>query len=245
MKRFLLLLFFSFYGDYCNSQTAVTAIAPGTATFTPGQIYRINAKMTVNGVDNSNNCSPANQFVVYAKSRIQIVNVAADGTVKFILTQGYNGTDSNVARINHQFCIDGSALQGLINAILKPQLTLDYGLLAIPFKFQYKSSVVHPGGSLGGFIGGRIGNAKRSDRGLSIVGFGGLSSIPQNNDVPTISASDIKVVPGVGVGAGAVFNVQSFQVGVLTGWDFYNNDGKKRNSWLSFSIGFTFLKPSE
>lgn len=184
----------------------------------------------------------------YTVLRLSKVRVEQKDTVNkkivFQITQGYQGDSSRFAKVHKLYCVNLDDFGLSIDTIkVKARTKLDYGFLTIPFKFQYSNYVIHPGGSLGGFIGPRFVSAKDSDKGFSLIGFAGLSSVPLNNNISTTNASDIKVVPGLGLGLGGVFSVKSFQLGLITGWDFYNNDGPKTNSWLSLSIGYTFLRP--
>jgi len=49
---------------------------------------------------------------------------------------------------------------------------------------------------------------------------------------------------GLSSGVGLVLNLkQGFQVGLIKGWDFFNvENSQKTLSWISFSIGYQFLK---
>ena len=94
------------------------------------------------------------------------------------------------------YCIKAKILGTYSNKL--PTGDFSISLLAIPFKFQYKSYNIHPGGSLGGFFGYRRYSQKKPDQAVTFGAFAGLSSVPQNNDASTTNASDIKVIPAFG-----------------------------------------------
>ncbi len=205
-------------------------------------IYTIESAFIANNTENAQ-CKAGETSKVFPNSVVLIKKIMADdgGKIMFLLRNTPNDTDPLGAKQGQIYCI-GREEFNLFKGEKIRKVEFGAALMAIPFKFQYNSYVIHPGGSIGGFAGARFNSTKKKERGFNIGAFGGLSSVPQNNDANTPNASDIKVIAAFGLGAGAIYNYERFQIGLVTGWDFYNNGGKKVNSWLSFTVGFAFLK---
>ncbi len=63
------------------------------------------------------------------------------------------------------------------------------------------------------------------------------------NDVNAKNSEDTRTVDAASIAGGAVYNFgKDFQIGLLTGADFFNADNKARTrSWISFTLGINLI----
>ncbi len=151
--------------------------------------------------------------------------------------RAYDGTDQ-IQEGGSTYCISEVDLELYFIDFTKR----DYGILAIPYKGRFSPFSIYPGGTLGAYIGRKFVNQRSTS---SLLGFGGLSSIPLNNAAAEIVENKI----GVTLGAGYVWYIaEGFQVGVIGGWDFFDGVGSwayKYQPWASFNIGYSFTSNSK
>lgn len=118
----------------------------------------------------------------------------------------------------------------------------DYGILSLPFKGRLSPFNVYPGGTLGGYFGRKFVTQKSSS---SLIGFGGLSSIPLNDANSDVVDNKF----GITIGGGYIWYIdEGFQIGALVGWDFFDGVEKwtyKYQPWISFSVGYGFTSNSK
>ena len=184
-------------------------------------------------------------YHIYARSKILIKKIEDNNIIVKIII-GYippnKQENEPYAKKGELYCIDKSDYL-LYVKLATTQIGLDLGILAVPFKFEASSFKVFPGGNISGYLGPSITFPKSKDFHITPIGFGGFSPIPLSN-LTTTNSSDIKTVMGLTLGTGMILNLKAgFQLGLVSGWDFYNVDNtQKTQNWLSFSIGYQFLK---
>jgi hypothetical protein len=187
-------------------------------------------------------CETSKTHFICPNSKVVVKKVDKENII-ISIKSGYfcDNVSTNFALEGKLYCI-GRQEAEVVFENPKFQLKIDFGILAVPFKFENSSYKVYTGG-VNGFFGTKINFAKHKEFQISPIAFGGFSSIPLNNLTGTNSA-DIKTTMGLSSGLGLVLNLkQGFQVGLIKGWDFFNvENSQKTLSWISFSIGYQFLK---
>jgi hypothetical protein len=135
-------------------------------------------------------------------------------------------------------------------SICDPHITFG-AALSVPFKLRrhmanYNRDIVTDV-TLAGYIGPKWRISHKNDYYISLVGNAGLALVPINQSTATaISGNGTTTVPAITVAAGVIFQLDSFQLGILTGRDYASGDlGKtwiyNTVQWYSFSIGYSFI----
>jgi hypothetical protein len=135
----------------------------------------------------------------------------------------------------------GIAFKDLEEALVPQKLFIAFSAITVPFKYEFKSSKIYGGGTIGGGIGVRHIN------GLMLSLNGGYSRIPLNNLSSTTNPENVNEVGALTWGVTGGYAIGRFQGAVIWGNDLYNvNDQKQSKSWLSIAFGFNILKdPNE
>jgi hypothetical protein len=134
---------------------------------------------------------------------------------------------------------------------------LAYGAtLSVPFKFRPRipghNRDIVTDVTLAGYLGIRFRMTADRDYFVSLVGNAGLALVPINSGVASApeAMQGTSTVPAITIAAGLVFQLNSFQLGLLTGRDYASGD--LGNSWIyntrqwySFSLGYSFLGGAE
>ena len=180
--------------------------------------------------------------------KLKFISVAEEkqnGAVRVELSDMYNGKT---------LCIDQEDFEKLstIN-IYRRNIHITGGILTLPFKFRRSigqtPSSMTTDVTLGPYIGARIRLAKKSNFFLTIPVTLGLTfiNVNSNNTNPVNSTQDNAIIPGFTFGGGLIFQINQFEFGLVTGWDF--GTGKagtdwiyNKKNWVSFAIGYSFLK---
>lgn len=209
------------------------------STFSPGDLKMAVIDLPGNFLEynpNTKQCG-AKSFSAKENTVVRLV-VAIPGNrwvVKAI--RAYDGADQ-IQEGGTTYCISELDLELYFIDFTKR----DYGVLAIPYKGRFDPFSIYPGGTLGAYIGRKFVNQRSTS---SLLGFGGLSSIPLNN----VQAEIVENKIGVTLGAGYVWYIaEGFQVGIIGGWDFFDGVGAwayKYQPWASFNIGYSFTSNSK
>lgn len=168
------------------------------------------------------------------------------GTVRVDLSDKYNGK---------VLCIPLTEYEKLqtIN-IYRRNFHVTGGVLTLPFKFRgavgSTPRSMTTDVTIGPYVGSRVRLSKKSDFFLTVPFTLGLSFINVNNGNTTVvnpQATDNSIVPGFTIGTGLVFQLNKYELGIIGGYDF--GTGKSGNEWIynekpwvSFAIGYSFLK---
>jgi hypothetical protein len=166
------------------------------------------------------------------------------GAVRVELSEKYNGK---------MLCITQEDFKKLsVTNIYRRNTHITGGILTLPFKFRKKigqtPSSMTTDVTLGSYIGLRKRLAKKSDFFLTVPVTLGLTfiNVSSNNTSPVNPTQDNAIVPGFTFGCGLVFQIDKFEFGLITGWDF--GTGKagtdwiyNKKNWVSFAIGYSFL----
>lgn len=132
-------------------------------------------------------------------------------------------------------------------------VNLTYGAaLSVPFKLRPRieghNRDIVTDVTLAGYVGVKWRMSAEKDYFVSLVGNAGLALVPINGDNNGMkeSSAGSTTVPAITIAAGLIFQLDSFQLGVLTGRDYAsgdlgNNWVYNTRQWYSFSLGFSFL----
>jgi hypothetical protein len=115
-----------------------------------------------------------------------------------------------------------------------------YGALVVPFKYQLTKDKEFSGGStIGAYAGYRFEWLNRLGFTAVPIVFGGASNISVN------SGGNNKSVMGFSYGLGLIGTYQTFQSGVVLGWDRVGkNEGYMYNGkpWIAVQVGYSFAQ---
>lgn len=125
------------------------------------------------------------------------------------------------------------------------------GLLTVPFKFRPGKNGENFSMTTDITIGSYLGYKRRihrtKDHFVIFTGTLGLSYINLNtNNTSNTEFEDLTgVVPGVSWSTGLIFDLDGYNVGLLTGQDYASGIGEswkhQGDWWISFAIGYTFF----
>jgi hypothetical protein len=127
------------------------------------------------------------------------------------------------------------------------------GQLTVPFKLrpatQGNSFTMTTDVTIGAYAGLKKRISKRQNFFLTLPFVAGLTLINVNDNTTTSGGTPDRsagVHPGWTIATGLVAQLNSFNIGVVTGWDFASDVGKtwiyQGKQWISFAIGYSFLK---
>jgi hypothetical protein len=133
------------------------------------------------------------------------------------------------------------------------RLAFSSGQLTVPFKLRPalagNSFSMTTDVTIGAYAGLKKRISKRQNFFLTLPVVAGLTLINVNDNTTTSSGTPDRssgVYPGWTVATGLVAQLNSFNIGVVTGWDFASDVGKtwiyQGKQWISFGIGYSFLK---
>lgn len=235
-------------GIFFSALQSLAQLQPTTAIQVE-DVYELQAVVRNAASYDGSGCGSDPTHILYAGAKIRVKQID-NGSVIFIVVKNLvaQGTDNadDVARINNRYCISevnfrNSVVPNTVKYFIKPE----FAIITLPFKFNTVTYVLNPGGTLG--VGGGVKyvpSARNPEFSVSGLFAAGASSIPLNNNAVPVDESQIKLVGGVGIGGGVVIHYQNFQTGLLYGSDYYNaGSGPENNTWISFSVGFSFTAP--
>jgi hypothetical protein len=153
---------------------------------------------------------------------------------------------------------DTAVTQGWIRKRFDAGITaidVTYGAtLSVPFKLRPRieghNRDIVTDVTLAGYFGAKWRISADHDYFFSVIGNAGLALVPISNGTnPSDGMATSTTVPAITVAAGLVFQLDSFQLGFLTGRDYASGDlGNdwiyNTKQWFSFSIGYAFLASS-
>lgn len=133
------------------------------------------------------------------------------------------------------------------------RLAFSSGQLTVPFKLRPptagNSFSMTTDVTIGAYAGLKKRISKRQNFFLTLPVVAGLTLINVNDNTTTpggVSDRSSGVHPGWTVATGLVAQLNSFNIGVVMGWDFASDVGKtwiyQGKQWISFGIGYSFLK---
>jgi hypothetical protein len=131
------------------------------------------------------------------------------------------------------------------------RVSFSSGQLTIPFKLRFKTGgqqfSMTTDVTLGAYAGIKKRISKRQNYYLTLPIVAGLTFINVNNNTTsTTSSTTSGVYPGWTLASGLIVQLNSFNIGVITGWDFASQVGNtwiyQGKEWVSFGIGYSFLK---
>jgi hypothetical protein len=133
------------------------------------------------------------------------------------------------------------------------RLAFSSGQLTVPFKLrpatQGNSFSMTTDVTIGAYAGLKKRISKRQNFFLTLPLVAGLTLINVNDNTTTASGTPDRssgIHPGWTIATGLVAQLNSFNIGVVTGWDFASDVGKtwvyQGKQWISFGIGYSFLK---
>lgn len=200
----------------------------------------INAPDVFNSFNVAQNQCNQDSFSAQQNTVVQILSKVGDKSVVKVI-RAYIG-DGNMVEINETYCISNTALSEFFIDFTKT----DYGILAIPYKVRFSPFKLFPGGTLGGYVGRKF---VRQNSTSSLLGFGGLATIPINTLTTPDNQTDVPDIKlGISVGVGYVWYLaEGFQIGGIVGYDFFDGFDKwtyRKQPWLSFNIGYGFTSGS-
>jgi len=236
MKKTLLFIAFLFSCYFLQAQTI---------SITRGSTYKLENKILVHEWVNGIKCDTAKKMIICANNKIKISRILNDGTalIKAKTAYYHPGECDSIPNKFATYCVDENILG---NNVILPKVTPAVGILTVPFRYDFKTSKIFAGGQLGGYLGAQT-RIKSNPLGKDIYGFigvtGGYSRIPLNN----INASDPEntdEVGALGYGGLAGITIGNFQAVFVLATDKYNLDDQKQSrSWISFGLGYAFIKP--
>ncbi len=133
------------------------------------------------------------------------------------------------------------------------RLAFSSGQLTVPFKLRPaiagNSFSMTTDVTIGAYAGIKKRISKRQNFFLTLPVVAGLTLININDSTTTPGGTPDRssgVHPGWTVATGLVAQLNSFNIGVVTGWDFASDVGKtwvyQGKQWISFGVGYSFLK---
>lgn len=135
-------------------------------------------------------------------------------------------------------------------------ISMTSGLLTAPFKIRGKRDSVNfnitTDITIGPYIGLTTRLSKRKPYYLTLPATLGLSFININDNTTSnekFEALGSTIVPGVSWSVGIIFQLDSFDLGLIYGRDYASGVGRDwiyhDKNWLSFGIGYNFIKKKE
>jgi hypothetical protein len=119
-------------------------------------------------------------------------------------------------------------------------------IMGVPFKYRFtksKSSLTGES-TIGASIGWTFARDHDFDNRFWVMGAGGLTVINPNSAFDDPGSEKSRNIPGATFCLGVGANISKTQAGIVFGWDFADPDWEFHGKpWLSFSVGFEFLKP--
>jgi hypothetical protein len=195
---------------------------------------------------------PVKTFQVIEFYPIKEDKQAADKNLNRLYIEKYNARRFAIAKD----AFDTYLAQGYIQKRARvgvDAVHLTYGAaLSVPFKLRRHTAEhnrdIVTDVTLAGYFGPKWRISAEHEFFVSLVGNAGLALVPINSS-STTSAADMDgntTVPAVTVAGGVIFQLDSFQLGFLTGRDYASGDlGStwiyNAVQWYSFSLGFSFL----
>ncbi len=169
-------------------------------------------------------------------------------------------TDTNGTRVVER-CADGQCKKEKLQLVVAESVLAEDplncvfaegvagGVLALPLKLRFKTDDApysfNTSASIGPYVGYQLSSGTHFTH--TVFVFGGLTIIP----ISDINAKEVENASGGSIGGGIVTNIagllDNLQIGAVVGADFLGgNRGRawvyEGKPWLSFSIGFQFLK---
>jgi hypothetical protein len=193
---------------------------------------------------NNTNSSSVSYKTICVNDTISVIDTSHKSFVRIRIIAGNTKCD-NYAIQGDDYLIFKTVFteNGNVHEVKNIGIGIGVGVLTVPFKFDPSTFKVYPSGEVGGIAGPKFCWVK-SGLNIMIGMVLGLSTIPLN-DLNAPSVNQINTVGGITWGGGFTLNLPKtgLQFGFFYGADFYNtNNTKFQKNWLSFGIGYDFIK---
>jgi len=184
---------------------------------------------------------------ICTNSRIRTLKLIGD-SVKVKLKRRRSNDETgcaSTAKRGGSYIIDKTTLGNNINV---PSVLPIYGFLTIPFKYEFTTSRMYPGGEIGGLLGAQKTLNWDPNRSMSIFlsGTAGYSRVALNNtNIQSIDPSNTTFADAFSYGIAGGLAIEGFQLMIVRGIDSFSVSGSQQQlNWLMIGFGYSFIKPA-
>jgi len=178
-------------------------------------------------------------------SKIKILGLFGD-SVHFEVKRyySYDGACTSDTNKDDSYVVDKATLE---KNIYIPSVLPLIGVLTVPFKYEFPSSRLFPGGQIG-FIAGvqrRINWDPKTATSWFVGGTAGYSRIALNSTNIQTPQTATSFADAFSYGLAGGITINGFQIMLTRGVDKYSVDGNKQKlNWYMLGVGYAFIKPA-